>query len=452
MRVLKSRTAKLAALAGLVALVLAMLVAPAMAAVTINGRRGHLPRPAVLQVGRTTGKPRPATRSTTRPSAPAAASPPSRPAPSCSAPRTLPQRRPRCRATVSSSSPRCIGGVVPVVNLPGIGNGKLKLTGAVLADIYLGKITMWNNGAIKALNPGVKPPRHAHPRRASLRLVGHHVHLHELPQAVSGVVGARVGADKSRALAGRRRRQGQRGRRRARQAGQGPHRLRRVRLLGAVPHPVRAMSNKAGRFVLPSLGTFAAAAAGATWSAANGFGTDPGERARRRQLADRRRPRSSSSRSPPATTPTRTPCSSSSTGPTRPPAGRADATRLQYVSMPTGSSTASRRCGTPRSRPAARPPGDLRLRSAGPPAAGRPAFPGRRAFVVGAAASAPRPPPARRAGTRLTAVPVLRAGLLREPRPSCRCGFSATRSVAPSARAPSRQADASANRSLTLRG
>ncbi|MFS8137162.1 MAG: phosphate ABC transporter substrate-binding protein PstS [Thermomonas sp.] len=51
--------------------------------------------------------------------------------------------------------PSTIGGVVPVINLPGIEAGKLRLTGALLADIYMGKITTWNDAAIVAANPGV---------------------------------------------------------------------------------------------------------------------------------------------------------------------------------------------------------------------------------------------------------------------------------------------------------
>jgi phosphate transport system substrate-binding protein len=54
--------------------------------------------------------------------------------------------------------PTVIGGVVPVVNLKGIGPGQLKLTGQVLGDIYLGKITKWNDAAIAALNPGLGLP------------------------------------------------------------------------------------------------------------------------------------------------------------------------------------------------------------------------------------------------------------------------------------------------------
>ena len=54
--------------------------------------------------------------------------------------------------------PAIIGGVVPVVHLDGVAPGQMKLTGAVLADIYLGKIKKWNDKAIADLNPGVKLP------------------------------------------------------------------------------------------------------------------------------------------------------------------------------------------------------------------------------------------------------------------------------------------------------
>lgn len=54
--------------------------------------------------------------------------------------------------------PTVIGGVVPVVNIEGIEPGKLVLSGEVLADIYLGKITKWNDPAITALNEGLELP------------------------------------------------------------------------------------------------------------------------------------------------------------------------------------------------------------------------------------------------------------------------------------------------------
>ena len=54
--------------------------------------------------------------------------------------------------------PVVIGGVVPVVNLDGVGPGQMHFTGPLLADIYLGKITKWNDPQIKALNPEIALP------------------------------------------------------------------------------------------------------------------------------------------------------------------------------------------------------------------------------------------------------------------------------------------------------
>ena len=54
--------------------------------------------------------------------------------------------------------PAIMGGVVTIVNLDGIAPGAMKLTGPVVADIFLGKITKWNAPEIAALNPGMKLP------------------------------------------------------------------------------------------------------------------------------------------------------------------------------------------------------------------------------------------------------------------------------------------------------
>src|SRR3954453_6357653 len=54
--------------------------------------------------------------------------------------------------------PTVIGGVVPVVNIKGVAPGQIKLTGQVLGDIYLGKITRWNDAALTALNHVVPLP------------------------------------------------------------------------------------------------------------------------------------------------------------------------------------------------------------------------------------------------------------------------------------------------------
>ena len=54
--------------------------------------------------------------------------------------------------------PTVVGGVVPVMNLPGIAPGQIKLSGALLGDIFLGKVTRWNAPEIAALNKGVPLP------------------------------------------------------------------------------------------------------------------------------------------------------------------------------------------------------------------------------------------------------------------------------------------------------
>jgi phosphate transport system substrate-binding protein len=57
--------------------------------------------------------------------------------------------------------PVVIGGVVPVVHLSGVAAGQIKFTGSLLADIFLGKITQWNDPAIAKVNAGLKLPDQA---------------------------------------------------------------------------------------------------------------------------------------------------------------------------------------------------------------------------------------------------------------------------------------------------
>jgi phosphate transport system substrate-binding protein len=54
--------------------------------------------------------------------------------------------------------PVAIGGVITAVNLPGVDAGKLKLTGELIADIYLGKVKRWSDPPLKALNPDLALP------------------------------------------------------------------------------------------------------------------------------------------------------------------------------------------------------------------------------------------------------------------------------------------------------
>ena len=57
--------------------------------------------------------------------------------------------------------PMVMGGIVPVINLPGVAPGSITLDGPTLAKIFLGQIKSWDDAAIKALNPNAKLPRQA---------------------------------------------------------------------------------------------------------------------------------------------------------------------------------------------------------------------------------------------------------------------------------------------------
>jgi phosphate transport system substrate-binding protein len=70
----------------------------------------------------------------------------------------MPQTDEVLKAKGQMQFPTVIGGTVPVVNIKGIAPGQMKLDGQVLGDIYLGKITKWDDAAIKALNPGLALP------------------------------------------------------------------------------------------------------------------------------------------------------------------------------------------------------------------------------------------------------------------------------------------------------
>ena len=70
----------------------------------------------------------------------------------------MPQTDEVLKAKGQFQFPTVIGGTVPVINIKGIAPGQMKLDGQVLGDIFLGKITKWDDAAIKALNPGLALP------------------------------------------------------------------------------------------------------------------------------------------------------------------------------------------------------------------------------------------------------------------------------------------------------
>ncbi len=70
----------------------------------------------------------------------------------------MPLKDDKLASLVATQFPTAIGGVVPVINLKEVKPGELKLTGVVIADIFLGKIKKWNDPAITKLNPSLKLP------------------------------------------------------------------------------------------------------------------------------------------------------------------------------------------------------------------------------------------------------------------------------------------------------
>jgi phosphate transport system substrate-binding protein len=169
--------------------------------------------------------------------------------------------------------PMCIGGVVPVVNLSGVTSGKLKLTGPVLADIYLGNIKKWNDSRIKSLNPGVSLPAttigvvHRSDSSGTSWIFTNYL------SAVSSSWKSKVGAGKTvswpTGVGGK----GNEGV--AAVVKQGKGRIGYVEYAYAKQAriPYTQLKNKSGKWILPSLNSFKAAAAQAKFSASNGFAT-----------------------------------------------------------------------------------------------------------------------------------------------------------------------------------
>jgi phosphate transport system substrate-binding protein len=162
--------------------------------------------------------------------------------------------------------PIVIGGAVPTANIPGLRPGELRLTGPVLAAIYLGKLERWNHQELRKLNPGLTfpdlPITVVHRADGS----GTTFIFTSYLSAVSPEWRERVGAGSSlRWPLGR--------------AGRGNEGVSTIvrSLPGALGYleytyavenglPFAQLQNKAGRYVSPGEGLFLAAAAAARWS------------------------------------------------------------------------------------------------------------------------------------------------------------------------------------------
>jgi len=166
--------------------------------------------------------------------------------------------------------PTVIGGVVPVVNLPGIANGQLKLTAGVLADIFLGKITKWNDPKLAAINAGTALPNlpitvvHRSDGSGTTFLFTSYL-LAAAPQW--NAVGANDALKWPTGLGGK----GNDGV--SAFVKQTPGSIGYVEYAFAKQNAMAAASlqNAAGAFVAPTAESFAAAASGADWSKAPGF-------------------------------------------------------------------------------------------------------------------------------------------------------------------------------------
>ena len=166
--------------------------------------------------------------------------------------------------------PAIIGGVVPVTNMDSVKPGEMKLTGPVLADIYLGKIKTWNDKAITDLNPGLKLEgpitvvRRSDGSGPTFLFVDY---LAKVSPEWKSKVGVGTAVSWPEGVGGK----GNEG------VAQYVQRIKGS--IGYVEYAYAkknkldhiAMKNKAGQFVQPTEGAFAAASAGADWKGTPGM-------------------------------------------------------------------------------------------------------------------------------------------------------------------------------------
>lgn len=181
--------------------------------------------------------------------------------------------------------PAIIGGTVPVFNLDGFGKGDLRITGPVLAEMFMGKITKWNDPKIAALNPGKNLPDLAitvvHRADGSGTTFNWTDYLSAVSKEWADTVGkgAAVKWPAPTSVGGK---------------GNEGVAANVSRIKGSIGYveyayakknniPVMQLQNRNGKYVMPDDTTFAAAAAGADWSSVPGMGislvNQPGDNA-----------------------------------------------------------------------------------------------------------------------------------------------------------------------------
>lgn len=181
--------------------------------------------------------------------------------------------------------PAIIGGTVPVFNLDGFGKGELRITGPVLAEIFMGKISKWNDPKIAALNPGKNLPDLAitvvHRADGSGTTFNWTDYLSAVSKEWADTVGkgAAVKWPAPTSVGGK---------------GNEGVAANVSRIKGSIGYveyayakknniPVMQLQNRNGKYVMPDDTTFAAAAAGADWFSVPGMGVSlvnqPGDNA-----------------------------------------------------------------------------------------------------------------------------------------------------------------------------
>ena len=167
--------------------------------------------------------------------------------------------------------PLVIGGVVPVVNIDGIGPGRLRFTGKALADIFLGNIKNWDDPGLKALNPDIPLP--AAPITVVHRIDGSGTtfnfanYLSKVSPEWKEKVGEGVAVEWPVGVGGK----GNEGV--AAYVGVTKNSISYVEYAYAIKNGLAygLVENKAGRFVQPGAATFQAAAGAAAWQNTTDF-------------------------------------------------------------------------------------------------------------------------------------------------------------------------------------
>ena len=167
--------------------------------------------------------------------------------------------------------PIIVGGIVPIVNLPGIKSGEIKLDGATLAGIFLGTIKTWNDPALTKANPGVKLPSTpittVHRSDGSGTTYNFAYYLGSVNADWQAKVGAATAVEWPNGVGGK----GNEGVSALVQQTEGS--IGYVEIAYAMQNKLTytKMQNADGYFVEPTLATFQAAAANADWAAAPAY-------------------------------------------------------------------------------------------------------------------------------------------------------------------------------------